>query len=439
MKSSKQLQAEIETLQAKVSAIQAVAQQDNRDLLADEQTEIDLIVGDDKNPGQISNLAKERERAIRIESAVSNSAKQVRETQGLQGSDIRVPSAHRRGTVKNFTGPTAEADAYTSGQFFLATTGNAKASQWCRDNGIPIQNAMGENDDLKGGALVPPQFESAVIRLVEDYGVFARYARNYPMTSDSVTIPRRLSGLTAYAIGESAEFTASDMTVNQVNLTARKFGTLTRVSSELSEDAIISVADLLVTEIAYQHAVKQDACGFLGDGLPTYGGIVGLANVLAAGSIATAGAGLNTAATLTVAVFQDAVAKLPQFPGIRPYWFVHSAVYWNVMARLQYALGGNTVMELAGAPVQQFMGYPVVFSQTLPSTISGGTKFGYFGDLSMACTLGNRRSLTIKSDASRYLEYDQIGVFSNLRYDINVHEIGEANVAGPIVQLKAAA
>ena len=64
MKSSKQLQAEIETLQAKVSAIQAVAQQDNRDLLADEQTEIDSIVGDDKNPGQISNLAKERERAI---------------------------------------------------------------------------------------------------------------------------------------------------------------------------------------------------------------------------------------------------------------------------------------------------------------------------------------------------------------------------------------
>jgi hypothetical protein len=53
--------------------------------------------------------------------------------------------------------------------------------------------------------------------------------------------------------------------------------------------------------------------------------------------------------------------------------------------------------------------------------------------------MGMRRSLTIKSDASRYVDFDQIGVFSNIRYDINIHEIGTASVAGPIVQLKAAA
>jgi HK97 family phage major capsid protein len=297
---------------------------------------------------------------------------------------------------------------------------------------------MGENDDLKGGSLVPVQFENSVISLLEEYGVFARYARNYPMTSDSATLPRRAGGLTAYAVGENAEITASDVTVGQVNLTARKFATLTKVSSELSEDAAIALADMLASEIAYAHAVKQDACGFLGDGLTTYGGIVGLANVLAAGSVATAGSGQNTAAGLTIAVFQDAVAKLPQIPGIRPVWFVHSANYWNVMARLQFAAGGNTVMDLGGSPVQQFMGYPVVFSQSLPSTVSGSTKFAYFGDLSLACTMGMRRSLSLKSDASRYVEYDQVGVFSSMRYDINVHEIGTASVAGPIVQLKAA-
>jgi HK97 family phage major capsid protein len=160
--------------------------------------------------------------------------------------------------------------------------------------------------------------------------------------------------------------------------------------------------------------------------------------VLAAGSVATAGAGLNTAATLTIAVFQDAVSKLPQYPGINPVWFVHSAVYWNVMARLQLAAGGNTVENFGRGPVQSFMGFPVVFAQTLPSSISGSTKFAYFGDLSQACTMGTRRSLQIKSDASRFVELDQVGVFSTMRYDINIHEIGDASNAGPIVQLKAA-
>ena len=438
MKSAKALGEEIQALQAKVQAIQAVATQEGRELLEDEQTEIDSILGTEGKAGQIENLSKQRERAIKIEQAVSNTVRQVVDNQPSAVSNFKIPAkAKAVRQLKAFKGPDAERDAYASGQFINAVLGSDKSKQWCRDHGV--LNAMGENNDLNGGSLVPVQFENSVISLLEEYGVFARYARNYPMTSDSATLPRRVGGLTAYAVGENAEITSSDASVNQVNLTARKFATLTKVSSELSEDAAIALADMLATEIAYAHAVKQDSCGFLGDGLPTYGNIVGLANVLAAGSVATAAAGQNTAAGLTIAVFQDAVSKLPQYPGIRPVWFCHSAVYWNVLARLQFAAGGNTVMDLAGAPMQQFMGYPVVFSQTLPSSISGSTKFAYFGDLGLACTMGMRRSLTIKSDASRYVDFDQIGVFSNIRYDINIHEIGTASVAGPIVQLKAAA
>ena len=438
MKSAKALGEEIQALQSKVQAIQAVATQEGRELLEDEQTEIDSILGTEGKAGQIENLSKQRERAIKIEQAVSNTVRQVVDNQPSEVGNFKIPAkAKAVRQLKAFKGPDAERDAYASGQFINAVLGSDKSKQWCRDHGV--LNAMGENNDLNGGALVPVQFENSVISLLEEYGVFARYARNYPMTSDSATLPRRVGGLTAYAVGENAEITNSDATVNQINLTARKFATLTKVSSELSEDAAIALADMLAAEIAYAHAVKQDSCGFLGDGLPTYGSIVGLANVLAAGSVSTAAAGQNTAAGLTIAVFQDAVSKLPQYPGIRPVWFCHSAVYWNVLARLQFAAGGNTVMDLAGAPMQQFMGFPVVFSQTLPSSISGSTKFAYFGDLGLACTMGMRRSLTIKSDASRYVDFDQIGVFSNIRYDINIHEIGTASVAGPIVQLKAAA
>lgn len=297
MKTSKQLQAEIEALQAKVSAIQAVAQQDNRDLLADEQTEIDLIVGDDKSPGQISNLAKERERAIRIESMVSNAARDVRKTQSDQETTpraIKIPAqAKATRPLVAFRGDDAELNAYRSGKYILATIyGDSKAKQWCLDHGV--QNVMSGSDDLRGGTLVPPEFENAVIALFESYGIIPRYSRNYPMASDTLSVPRQLSDVTAYAVGESDEITASDATFSPVNLVARKFGTLTRVPSELNDDAVISIADMLATSIARAQALRADTAGFLGNGEAANHGVQGLANVLNAGSVVTAAAGQNT-------------------------------------------------------------------------------------------------------------------------------------------------
>jgi HK97 family phage major capsid protein len=443
MKSSKQLQSEIETLQAKVQAINTVAQGENRELLADEQAEIDAIVGDDKNPGQIANLAKERERALKIEALVSNAGRQVRDAQDESvenaSRSFKIPArAKATRALKAFRGSDAEMDAYRSGQWILATQfKQPKAMQWCADHGV--QNAMSGSNDLTGGTLVIPEFETAVISLFESYGVIPQLARNYPMASDVLTIPRQLSDVTAYAVGESQEITASDPTFSPVNLVARKWATLTRVPSELNDDAVIAMADMLATSIARAHALKADQSGFLGDGSTTYHGVTGLANGLNAGSVVTAAATQITSALLTIAVFQNAVGKLPEYPGINPVWICHKAVYWNVLARLQLAAGGNNYADLGNGPVLQFMGYPVVFSQVLPSTIAASTKFAYFGDLGMASTLGLRRGLSISSDASRYFELDQIAYRSTMRWDFNIHEKGDANNAGPVIRLETPA
>ncbi len=81
MKSAKALGEEIQALQSKVQAIQAVATQEGRELLEDEQTEIDSILGTEGKAGQIENLSKQRERAIKIEQAVSNTVRQVVDNQ----------------------------------------------------------------------------------------------------------------------------------------------------------------------------------------------------------------------------------------------------------------------------------------------------------------------------------------------------------------------
>jgi hypothetical protein len=44
----------------------------------------------------------------------------------------------------------------------------------------------------------------------------------------------------------------------------------------------------------------------------------------------------------------------------------------------------------------------------------------------------------VQADASRYFEFDQIGLRATERLDIVVHEVGTASAAGPIVALKMA-
>jgi len=431
---------QVQSLLAEVKAITAVAESENREFSEDESARLEAITGDS---GEITALTANIDKWSKAESAINTAMVQINamhNSQSVSGSAsaIKVPARARTGgRLVAFKGPEAEANAYASGRFLQATLGNHSDSmQWCREHGV-ITNAMGGVTDSAGGFLVPPEMEAAIVNLKESFGVFGRYCRNVPMTSDNLLVPRVVSGLTAYAVAEAAAITESDATLGQVSLSAAKFATLTRISSELSEDSIISMADFLVREIAYAHAVKEDACGFLGDGSAGVGGIEGLTTALLAGSKVAAAAGLDTAPELTIEVFQAAVAKLPQYAGIMPMWFVNSAVYWNVMARLQLAAGGNNAVDLGNGPVMQFMGYPVVFAQTLPATIAASTKFAYFGDLSMTATKGNRRGVTIAADSSRFFEFDQIAIKSTMRYDIAVHEVGTGSVAGPMVELAA--
>jgi HK97 family phage major capsid protein len=81
-----------------------------------------------------------------------------------------------------------------------------------------------------------------------------------------------------------------------------------------------------------------------------------------------------------------------------------------------------------------WMGYPVVTDQTLPigGTINDIPMF-YFGDLSLAARMGSRRGISVKVSEDRFLEYDQIAIQATERFDIVVHDIGDASTAGPIV------
>lgn len=443
---------------AKVQAIFDTAKDEKRDLSDEESLEVDRIQGTDEKEGSIQSLdtkikRAERARAITSAKAVAmvsghgaadlrgggGGGQDVIDAVGAAGGDepkrVRVPAtAKRTGALKCFKGPSAMEDAYLSGRFLMAAIGGDEGSKkWLSEHGVQMAHNSDENS--KGGYLVPDVFENVLIDLKESYGVFRQEAMNWPMSSDTSLVPRRVSGFTTYFVGQNQEITQSETAVDQIKLEAKKLAGLTQFSSELSEDSIISVADFYAREFAYALAVKEDSCGFLGDGTSTYGGIIGLANALNAGSIKTA-TGITALADVTLANFEAVVAALPEFEGIQPAWYVSKPVYHLTMGRLQVAAGGNTVSDLGSGPVREFLGYPVRFVHTLPKAGASGTKIAYFGDLAMTATMGTRRGVTLRADESVFFKEDALALRVTERFDINVHERGSASEAGPMIQLK---
>lgn len=453
MKTHAALLEEKTEIQDELKAIVAVAEKEERELSSEEDTRVEEITA------SIADLDTKIERRQKIDAEIKAAAAsrltaqidtQERELQQARGGDspafdiqnISVPAKAKSHTeLKAFVGDNAEKEAYVAGRFAMAAIYNHQPSlDWCVRNGV-INTMSGGISGNKGGFLVPDEMERSLVRLRQQYGVFERYARPYPMSSDNVTVPRLLDDADAYWVGETDETTASDADLGGAEVVAKKLGSLVKVSSELDEDSVVELGDMITDGMALKMAKKADQAGFNGDGSSSYGGITGLKNALNSAAIYDAPTGNTGAKTLDLDDFESVMGMLPEYDMANPVWFVHKTVYAASMARLQLAAGGNTVSNLASGPVREFLGYPVVFTQVMPSTIAGSpsTILAYLGDLRLAATFGRRRGMRVKLSEDRYLEHDLIGVFATQRLGINVHERGETENTRPIIALKTAA
>mgnify|MGYP003575548750 CR=1 FL=1 len=357
------------------------------------------------------------------------------------GDTVPAP-ARRIGKLKSFTGPNADYNAYLSGMFMLAAVWRQrKAIDWCNYHGMQSL-AMNESTNAAGGVLVPDVMENAIIDLRETYGVFRQNSRIRTMTSDTLTIPRRTGGLTVYFPGEGGTITASDKTFDAVTLVAKKMAAMTVFSSELNEDAVISIADDLAQEFAWALALKEDQIGFLGDGTSTYGGMNGLVLMNDgnhAASIYTAITGNTAFSTLDIDDFNGMSGKLPEYARPRAKWYISRPGFAASMERLMYAAGGNTVQTIGGGTGPSFLGYPVVIAQVMNSTLTAQTStFGlcYFGDLALATSMGTRRGISVQQSEHLYFASDQIAIRCTERIDIVPHDLGDGSTAGPLIGLK---
>ena len=335
--------------------------------------------------------------------------------------------------------------AYKMGRWLRAHIfKNTDDIRWCKDHGVE-NRALGENSNATGGALVPEEFAARVIRLVENYGTFAASSvEKVTMTRDTMIVPKRVTGTTAYFVGEGTAVTESEPTYSNVQLIAKKLAVGTRMSSEVVEDALVSLADAVATEFATSLAYKTDLCGWVGDGTSTYGGIQGLVSKIDDGThtaaVVSADSGHTAFETLTITDFTKVMGKLPLYARQGAEWYISPAGYAAAMARLRYAAGGNTVADIGGGVNETFLGYKVNLVHVMNSTLgadSGKVKV-LFGNLGLSSIYARRRDFSVRLYDQVYATTDQLLLQGTMRFDIVHHSLGDASVAGPVVALKTA-
>ncbi len=191
----------------RVQAITDLAEEENRELTAEEKTEIDGILDKqvpeveaeikrvEKIDAKMAELAASRSNSPAPQQAATPHLNAPNNERGSLAETIHVPASARRGcgTLKAYRisqNPHAVNEAYIAGMFLAAQLyGDKAARQWCGKHGIEIKDALSTGDNKLGGYVVVPEFEAAVTNLREQYGVFRANVGARPMGSDETSFP----------------------------------------------------------------------------------------------------------------------------------------------------------------------------------------------------------------------------------------------------------
>jgi HK97 family phage major capsid protein len=412
----------IQTLADKLETITASAAKANRSLTDSEQIAAESI-----------QAAIESQQAIVRESKAIDVVRSQEEREARAQGRSSVSAIPRVTSKTNYD---SIQDAFDCGQWFRASfLGHEGARQHCRDRGL-IKGALSTGIDTAGGILTPLPLQNAVVTLREKFGVARQNALVIGMGAGDLVIPKLATEISAFFVGEGTTIPTSDISLNSVKLSAKKMATLQVFSNEISDDSVVSIAEMIAESVAQSFAILEDQCVFLGDGTSTYGGVNGLQNALLAGSLYTA-TSRQTFSALTLADFESMIGQAKVYNGSSPKWYMSRAGFAASAMRLVDAVGGNTNATLATGPsMTTFLGYPVEFTEVLEKRLTGttGLTFGYFGDLRKGVVMGSRKEITLALDSSRFFDSDSIALRAVARWDAVVHDVGTSTASGGIVR-----
>jgi len=306
--------------------------------------------------------------------------------------------------------------------------------------------AMGTTTNPLGGYLIPTELASWIIQKLGVYGKFRRNSQVVQLGAGKQNVPRVTTDLTIYCPGEGGEITKSDVKVDMVGLTAKKFCCLTAINSELEEDSLIGLGEIVGQSVVRSMAKKEDEIGFVGDGTAPYFGMRGIVgSLLAVDAVIANIVGLvvasgNAYSEITLGDFRKVVGTLPSDADDEAKWYMHKKFYYEVVYPLAETAGVANIFEILSPVKGRFLlGYPVEFIQCMPHTEGNSQICAILGDLKLGAFIGERRAMEIARSDEVYFGNDQVAIRGTERIDINAYGVGDTTDAGPIVAMITAA
>jgi HK97 family phage major capsid protein len=423
--------------------------------LLDEADALDAAADEDDQVEQRLRAAKARKPLNRV-----NPAAQAGTSDGDgdddEGEDKPAGKAwlepHYGYEPKYFKGQHAAKRAHAFGMFCLAgLLRDERATKFCSEHGLAVRFHR-EGANSAGAVFVPEQFGTDIVRLTEEYGDARKIAKVVPMSSNERSDPRVTGYLKASPVGEGAAVPKSEMTTDRIGLNARKWGLLVEVTSELNEDSVINFADEILEQCARAFALAEDDALINADGTSAYHKITGLIAAFKALSAtraniagAVVGSG-NAWSELTLPDFNAAKGRLPAY-ALRNLTCLCSAQFYStVIEKLLLAAGAVTpAMIAAGVAGERFLGGRLIQMQTMPVVEANDQIPFFIGDFMLGIRFGDRKQFSFAMSEHYNFNTDMPTFRAIERFDINVHDIGNADataanrVAGPIAALFTAA
>jgi HK97 family phage major capsid protein len=318
----------------------------------------------------------------------------------------------------------------------------------CALNGVSPDadfSAIAGAPNQSGGYLIPSEIMPAINLREDEFGVARANAWVRRVGATQGHLPIVTGERSFYLIGadEDLNIPNSDQSYSKAALSIKSVAIVVEATRDLDSDS--DWFDVSLHDLNLAAAQLEDVLTFSRTGIGNLGGAPGLVELYElpdfAGSVATAGSGETSLATLTAASFRKAVKMLPGRAVKGAKWYIPTSMKDKVLelsdpettdgdraSGLPFQVGADGVWYVGG--------FAVEWVAAVSETPSAGDVCGFLGNLRKGVTLASRRALEVKTYPNGTRE--SLLVKAVWRGDVLFADCGTATKPGAIVALKLA-
>jgi HK97 family phage major capsid protein len=389
----------------------------SRDLNPDEQASWDELTG---------KVAEIDERLIEVERELAGQAPGM-DQQPQQNSLSRI-SMGRRSSPLSLKDGNQDSDFLRSWLRMGTPLERSEDSQAVARRGFSPGaqsvelRAMSKGTSSAGGATVPTGFLAEISKTLKLMAPVRSLARVINTESgESLRLPKNNdTGNIGEIIGENVEQNEQDLAFSEIILGAYKYSSkLVRVSRELLEDTGVDLSGFLAEQLGERIGRAQEVDFLTGNGSSAPEGVITAASTTSAAS-ATA-LGVSDLINLLAAIDP---AWLTNNGSVA--WMMHPSI-WAAIRKLNDSTGRPLVGEVTTGANLNLLGYPVVLTNGMDSTIASTKKTVLVGAFNQYA-IRDVGGVQLFRDASQYFTRDQVAFVAYQRTDAKILQSGAFRV-----------